>query len=109
MRIYVGNVPYHSSEQEIRTHFETVGTVAKVDVVTDRDTGRPRGFVFVDMDDKGAQRAIDELNGSNLGGRALTVNQAKDKPRPDYTQAGHDRARRGGYDSRRGRRERDNW
>lgn len=106
MRIYVGNVPYHSSEQEIRTHFETVGTVSKVDVVTDRDTGRPRGFVFVDMDDKGAQRAIDELNGSNLGGRALTVNQAKDKPRPARS-FDNDRPARGGRG--RDRRERDNW
>lgn len=78
-RLYVGNMPFRTTEQELRDHFAQVGPVIKVDVVLERETGRPRGFAFVEMSDADAHRAIEELAGSNLGGRALTVNAARER------------------------------
>lgn len=94
MRIYVGNIPYTATEADLRDTFSEHGAVSKVDIVTDRDTGRPRGFAFVDMDDADAQRAIQELNGQQLGGRTLNVNIAKERAKPN---GAHQRERRGGY------------
>lgn len=81
-RIYVGNIPYTSTEQDLRTAFGLHGDVKQVQIVTDRETGRPRGFAFVEMSDTaGAQQAIKELDGTEFGGRRLTVNEARERPR----------------------------
>ena len=78
--LYVGNLPHSTTEAELRTLFETHGAVEKVSVVTDRETGRARGFGFVEMTNAGeAEKAIAALNGTQLGGRALTINEAKPK------------------------------
>lgn len=78
--VYVGNLPHRTTESELRTFFEPHGAVEKVSVVTDRDTGRSRGFAFVEMTDASeADKAIAALNGTELGGRTLTINEAKPK------------------------------
>jgi cold-inducible RNA-binding protein len=78
--IYVGNVDLATTEDELRNAFATYGAVQKVSMVTDRETGRPRGFAFVEMEsDKEAQEALSGLNGSTLGGATLTVNEARPK------------------------------
>jgi RNA recognition motif-containing protein len=77
-KLYVGNLPYETTEADLQTLFESAGTVATVTVVRDRETGRARGFAFVEMSDtEGAQRAISELDKHQYGGRNLTVNEAK--------------------------------
>ncbi len=76
--IYVGNLPFSVSETEIQQLFESHGAVSRVHLVTDRDTGRPRGFGFVEMPNEAqGNAAIEALNGSQLGGRSLTVNEAR--------------------------------
>ena len=78
--LYVGNLPHSTTEAELREFFQAHGDVQKVSIVTDRDTGRSRGFAFVEMTDAGAaDKAIAALNGTQLGGRALTINEAKPK------------------------------
>jgi len=83
--LYVGNLPHSTTEAELRNVFEAHGAVEKVTLVTDRETGRSRGFAFVEMTDaSAADKAIAALNGSDLGGRPLTINEAKpktDRPR----------------------------
>ncbi len=82
--IYVGNLPYTASEDEIRELFATHGEVVSVKLINDRETGRPRGFGFVEMDGDGIDAAIDALNGFEMGGRTLKVNQARERgPRRD--------------------------
>jgi RNA recognition motif-containing protein len=79
-RIYVGNLPFSSTEDELREVFGRYGTVASVAIITDRDTGRPRGFGFVEMADAAeAAAAIQALDGSDLGGRNLRVNEAQER------------------------------
>lgn len=79
--IFVGNLDFGVTESSIRSLFEPHGKVDRVNIVTDRDTGRSRGFAFVEMSDSGeADRAIAALNGTNLEGRALNVNEARPKP-----------------------------
>ena len=79
-KIYVGNCPYDVTEENLRELFATYGDVETVNVITDRDTGRPRGFAFVEMPDgSAAQAAISGLNGKDLGGRSLNVNEARPK------------------------------
>ena len=80
-KIYVGNQPFTATEAEVRTLFSEHGTVESVSLPTDRETGRPRGFGFVEMSQADAARAIQNLNGKDLGGRPLRVNEAQDKPR----------------------------
>ena len=75
-KIYVGNLPFSSTEGQIRELFSRYGTVTSVNLITDRETGRPRGFGFVEMDG-GAEQAIQALDKSDLDGRALNVNEAK--------------------------------
>ena len=84
MNIYVGNLAYETTDEQLRELFTQFGEVQSASVIMDRVTGRSRGFGFVDMpDDAQAQQAIDDLNGKEVGGRALTVNQAREKsPRP---------------------------
>lgn len=78
MNIYVGNMAYAVTEDELRQAFEEFGAVDSVKVITDRDTGRPKGFAFVEMpDDSKARAAIDSLNGTDMQGRTITVNEAK--------------------------------
>lgn len=78
MKIYVGNLSFSTTEQTLRSAFEAHGDVASASIVTDRDTGRPRGFGFVEMNnDDQARAAISAMNGTNLDGRDLTVNEAK--------------------------------
>lgn len=81
-KIYVGNLPFSSTEDELRGVFAQHGEVESVNVIMDRDTGRPRGFAFVEMADAAsAGNAIRALDGSELGGRNLRVNEAQDKRR----------------------------
>jgi RNA recognition motif-containing protein len=78
--LYVGNLPHSSTEDELRTLFQPYGDIERVSLVTDRDTGRSRGFAFVEMANaEEAEKAIAALNGSELGGRTLTINEAKPK------------------------------
>jgi RNA recognition motif-containing protein len=78
--IYVGNLSFGATEDSVRTLFETHGTVGRVNIVTDRDTGQPRGFGFVEMSNDGeGEKAIAALNGTELDGRALSVNEARPK------------------------------
>ena len=78
MQIFVGNFTFATTEEELRHLFEPYGTVETARIVTDRDTGRPRGFGFVEMPNATeAQAAIEGLNGTSLGGRTLTVNEAR--------------------------------
>ena len=79
--IFVGNLDFAATEGSIRTLFERHGSVERVNLVTDRDSGRSRGFAFVEMTDASeADRAIQALNGTELDGRALNVNEARPKP-----------------------------
>lgn len=77
LKIYVGNLSFDTSEDSLRNAFAAHGDVQEVAVITDRDTGRPRGFAFVTMPDSAARAAIDGLNGKELDGRTLNVNEAK--------------------------------
>jgi RNA recognition motif-containing protein len=77
-KLYVGNLPYETTESDLQTLFEGAGQVSTVNIVRDRATGQARGFAFVEMNDaQGAQRAITELDKAAFGGRNLTVNEAR--------------------------------
>jgi cold-inducible RNA-binding protein len=79
--IFVGNLSYQTTQEELHAVFAQFGNVERVNIVTDRDTGQPRGFAFVEMtEDQEAQNAIAHLNGTELKGRALNVNEARPKP-----------------------------
>ena len=78
-KIYVGNLPFSATDSEVRELFQQHGTVESVSLITDRDTGRPRGFGFVEMSRADASRAIQNLNGKDLGGRPLRVNEAQER------------------------------
>ena len=80
-KIYVGNLPFSADEAAVRALFSQHGTVESVALPTDRETGRPRGFGFVEMPQADSVRAIQALNGYSMGGRPLRVNEAQDKPR----------------------------
>jgi cold-inducible RNA-binding protein len=78
--LYIGNLPYSATEPQLRSLFEAHGNVERVNIVTDKETGRPKGFAFVEMTDAGeAEKACVALSGSDLEGRALRVNEAKAK------------------------------
>ncbi len=95
MKIYVGNLPFSSSENDVRDLFSEHGQVNDVAIITDRDTGQPRGFGFVEMpSDNEATQAIEKLNGFDMGGRQLNVNEAK--PREDRGGGGGGGRGRGG-------------
>jgi len=80
-KLYVGNLPFSATEDAVRALFSKHGTVEKVSLITDRDTGRPRGFGFVEMSNADASRAMQALNGTDLDGRSLKINEAQDKQR----------------------------
>jgi len=103
-KIYVGNLSYQTTEGDLSTLFEEVGQVDSVNVITDRDTGRSKGFAFVEMSTEDADKAIAELNGKELNGRTLTVNEARPREDRSGNRGGYSRGRngggRGGYGSR---------
>ncbi|MDR0746864.1 MAG: RNA-binding protein [Helicobacteraceae bacterium] len=78
-QLYVGNLPYQATENEIKAVFAAHGEVSAVRMMNDRETGRFRGFCFVEMEDSGAQKAIDALNDQDFGGRKLRVNEARER------------------------------
>lgn len=78
-KLYVGNLPYSATEDELRELFEKHGSVESVNLIVDRDTGRSRGFAFVEMDSSGADAAINALNGQDLGGRSLRIDEARER------------------------------
>jgi cold-inducible RNA-binding protein len=94
--LYVGNLPHSTTETELRNVFEAHGTVDKISLVTDRDTGRSRGFAFVEMTNASeADKAIAALNGTDLGGRPLTINEAR--PKSERPKGGGQRFGGGGH------------
>ncbi|HZQ20742.1 MAG TPA: RNA-binding protein [Terriglobales bacterium] len=98
--LYVGNLPHNTTDSDLRSLFAAHGAVENVNIITDRDTGRARGFAFVEMPDAGeAEKAIAALNGSELGGRTLSVNEAR--PKADRPRGGDGR----GFGGARGRNE----
>jgi RNA recognition motif-containing protein len=80
-KLYVGNLPFTATESEVRALFEKHGDVSSVALINDRETGRPRGFGFVEIEDSAVAKAIQALNGQEMDGRTLMVNEAQDKPR----------------------------
>jgi len=94
-KIYVGNLPWSTTSEKLQSLFEAHGTVQSAEVISDRDTGRSRGFGFVEMEsDDACQKAIEALNGQEVDGRAITVNEARERsPRPGGGGGGG----RGGY------------
>ena len=80
-KLYVGNLPFQTTEDELRDLFAQHGSVESVNVIMDRVTGRSRGFAFVEMDDDGAGKATQALDGTELGGRTLRVDQARERER----------------------------
>jgi RNA recognition motif-containing protein len=95
VNIYVGNLSFETTETELEAAFAAYGAVRSARIPSDRDTGRPRGFGFVEMDNQAeAQAAISALNGTQLGGRTLTVNEARPREERSYGGGG-----RGGYSS----------
>lgn len=88
-KIYVGNLSYQTTEADLSGMFEQVGSVESVQIITDRDTGRSKGFGFVQMtDDESAEKAIAQFNGQEVNGRALTVNEARPMERRDFGSRG---------------------
>ncbi len=80
-KLFVGNLPFSVTEESLRALFVPHGTIDKIALITDRDTGQPRGFGFVEMNSADAARAMQALNGTDFGGRALKVNEARDRER----------------------------
>ena len=78
-KLYVGNLPFTATDETVRALFASHGTVEKVSLITDRDSGRPRGFGFVEMSNADAARAMQALNGTDFGGRSLRVNEAQER------------------------------
>jgi cold-inducible RNA-binding protein len=98
-RLYVGNLPWSTTSADLEQMFAQHGSVRSAEVISDRETGRSRGFGFVEMDDEaGMNAAIQALNGTNMGGRPLTVNEAREKsPRGGGGGGGYGGGGRGGY------------
>lgn len=101
-KLYVGNLSYNTTEDDIRNLFAQAGTVSEVALIKDRDSGTSKGFAFVTMSSQDeAKKAIDQFNGQSLGNRELTVNVAR--PREERSGGGYDSNRSGGYRSNTGR------
>ena len=81
MKLFVGNLPFTATDETVRALFSQHGTVEKVSLIADRETGRPRGFGFVEMSNDDASRAMQALNGADFDGRSLKVNEAQDRER----------------------------
>jgi len=97
MKIYVGNLPFSATEAQVRDLFAQHGAVESVALPADRETGRPRGFGFVEMPQAEAAKAIEALNGFTMGGRQLRVNEAQDRPRGPRPGGGGFRPGGGGF------------
>jgi RNA recognition motif-containing protein len=80
-KLYVGNLPFTATDEGVRALFAKHGTVESVALIADRDTGRPRGFGFVEMSNADASRAMQALNGTDFDGRTLKINEAQDRPK----------------------------
>ncbi len=79
MRLYVGGLPYQTNDQDLSYFFEQIGPVTFSTVITDRETGRSKGFGFIEMSDEDARTAIERLNGSTMGNRTITVSEARER------------------------------
>jgi len=99
-RIYVGNLSFDTTEGDITSLFEQAGEVESVNVITDRDTGRSKGFAFVEMGTEDADKAIAQFNGTEVNGRALTVNEARPREDRQGGRGGYGGGRPGGNSSR---------
>lgn len=100
-RIYVGNLSYQTTEGDLATLFEQVGQVDSVNIITDRDTGRSKGFGFVEMSVEDAEKAIAQFNGTEIDGRTLTVNEARPREERSGNRGGYvGRGRGRGYGNR---------
>jgi cold-inducible RNA-binding protein len=99
-KMFVGNLSFATTESDLREAFEQFGTVESVAIINDRDTGRSKGFGFVEMNEEDANKAIAKMNGSDLNGRALTVNEARPMVKRDFGGGG---SRGGGGGGRRDR------
>jgi RNA recognition motif-containing protein len=98
MNIFVGSLPFSIEEADLRESFEAYGTVDSVKIITDKFTGRSKGFGFVEMsNDEEAQKAIDELNGATVDGRTIVVNKSEPKPEGERRTYNNDRSSGGGY------------
>ena len=95
-RIYVGNLSYQTTENDLTSLFEQVGQVESVNIITDRDTGRSKGFAFVEMGSEDADKAIAQFNGAEVNGRALTVNEARPREERSGNRGGYGGGRPGG-------------
>jgi|SRR5690606_56357 len=107
MNIFVGSLPFKTGEAELKAFFEAYGLVESVKIITDRATGRSKGFGFVEMpNEEEGQRAVDELNGSSFGGRNIVVNKSEPRPANDRRSFNDNRGsyrsnnERGGYERR---------
>jgi cold-inducible RNA-binding protein len=98
-RIYVGNLSYQTTENDLTSLFEQVGQVDSVNIITDRDTGRSKGFAFVEMGDEDAEKAIAQLNGTEVNGRSITVNEARPREERSGNRGGYGGGRGGGRGS----------
>ena len=96
-KVYVGNLSYDTTEQDVREMFAEYGTIESIAMINDRDTGRFRGFAFVEMENSAADSAIKALNGKEMLGRELTVNEAR--PREERSGGGYNSGRRNDYSS----------
>ena len=95
-KLYVGNLAFQTTEEELNGIFSQFGAVESVTIITDRDTGRSKGFGFVVMEPADADKAIEQLNGSQLGGRNLTVNEARPMVKREFNDRGRGRGGGGG-------------
>ena len=108
MRIFVGNLSYHTTEDQLTDLFSQAGEIESATVITDRDTGRSRGFAFIEMEQEAATKAIEQFNGYELDGRTINVNEARPRPeRGGYGGGGG--GGRGGYGGGRGQRREPRW
>jgi len=97
-KLYVGNLPFDSTDKDIEEYFSPFGAVSEIKLVLDRETGRPRGFAFVEMADAaGMQSVIDELDGKEFNGRSLKINEARPREPRSYGGGGGGGGDRGGY------------
>ena len=78
-KLYIGNLPFSATEEEIRALFGAHASIESLNIITDRVTGRPRGFAFIEMDQEGAEGAMKALDGSDMGGRSLNVSEARER------------------------------
>ena len=96
-KLFVGNLSFQTTENDLNSLFAQAGEVESVRIITDRDTGRSKGFGFVEMSDDNREKAIAQFNGTQLDGRALTVNEARPLARRDFVNRRGGQRGRGGY------------